>query len=93
MDIGGWLRSLGLEKYEAVLRANEIDEAVLHKLNEDHLRELGLPLGARLKLLDAIDDLRSSTTAGSTSAGSPPPMAIPITSEAVAERRQPACLK
>ena len=88
MDIGGWLRSLGLEKYEAVLRANEIDEAVLHKLNEDHLRELGLPLGARLKLLDAIDDLRSSTTAGSTSAGSPPPMAIPITSEAVAERRQ-----
>jgi class 3 adenylate cyclase len=88
MDIGGWLRSLGLEKYEAVLRANEIDEAVLHKLNEDHLRELGLPLGARLKLLDAIDDLRSSTTAASTSAGSPPPMAIPTTSEAVAERRQ-----
>jgi hypothetical protein len=40
MDLGGWLRSLGLEKYEAVLRDNEIDEAVLHKLTEDHLREL-----------------------------------------------------
>jgi hypothetical protein len=49
MDLGGWLRSLGLEKYEAVLRDNEIDEAVLHKLTEDHLRELGFPLGARLK--------------------------------------------
>jgi hypothetical protein len=32
MDIGGWLRSLGLEKYEAVLRDNEIDEAVLRSL-------------------------------------------------------------
>jgi SAM domain (Sterile alpha motif) len=52
MDIAGWLRSLGLEKYEAVLRDNEIDDAV--KLTEDHLRELGFPLGARLKLLDAI---------------------------------------
>jgi hypothetical protein len=54
MDVVVWLRSLGLEKYEAVLRDNEIDEAVLHTLTEDHLRELGLPLGARLKLLDAI---------------------------------------
>jgi SAM domain (Sterile alpha motif) len=42
----GWLRSLGLEKYEAVLRDSEIDEAVLHNLTEDHLRELGFPLGA-----------------------------------------------
>jgi hypothetical protein len=36
MDLGGWLRSLGLEKYEAVLRDNEIDDAVLHNLTEDH---------------------------------------------------------
>jgi hypothetical protein len=54
MDIESWLRSLGLEKYEAVFRDNEIDEAVLHKLTEDHLRELGVPLGARLKLLDIL---------------------------------------
>jgi len=37
MDLGGWLRSLGLERYEAVLRDNEIDDTVLHKLTEDHL--------------------------------------------------------
>jgi SAM domain (Sterile alpha motif) len=66
MDIGGWLRSLGLEKYEAVLRENEIDDAVLHKLTEDHLRELGFPLGARLKLLHAIAALGSSPPAAST---------------------------
>jgi hypothetical protein len=33
-----------LEKYEAVLRDSEIDEAVLHSLTEDHLRELGFHL-------------------------------------------------
>jgi SAM domain (Sterile alpha motif) len=29
MDIGGWLRSLGLERYEAAFRENEVDETVL----------------------------------------------------------------
>jgi hypothetical protein len=28
MDLRSWLRSLGLEKYEVVLRDNEIDDAV-----------------------------------------------------------------
>src|SRR6516225_4827268 len=54
MDLGGWLRSLGLGQYEAAFRENAIDETVLHDLTEDHLRELGFPLGARLKLLKAI---------------------------------------
>jgi hypothetical protein len=54
MDLGDWLRSLGLEQYEAAFRENAIDETVLHDLTEDHLREIGIPLGARLKLLKAI---------------------------------------
>jgi hypothetical protein len=66
MDLGGWLRSLGLEKYEAVLRDSEIDEAILHDLTEDHLRELGFPLGARLKLLNAIATLGSLNPAAPT---------------------------
>ena len=32
MDLGGWLRSLGLQKYEAAFRENEIDETVLPNL-------------------------------------------------------------
>ena len=32
MDIGGWLRSLGLERYEAAFRENEIDDTVLPSL-------------------------------------------------------------
>jgi hypothetical protein len=45
MDVASWLRSLGLEQYEAVLRENEVDESVLPDLTEDHLRELVFPLG------------------------------------------------
>ena len=92
MDLGGWLRSLGLERYEAAFRENEIDDTVLHKLTEDHLRELGFPLGARLKLLDAIAALGSSNPAAATPVKLPPVPSEPLTAsatvEAAAERRQ-----
>jgi SAM domain (Sterile alpha motif) len=42
MDIGGWLRSLGLERYEAAFRENEIDETVLRSLTHETLKELGV---------------------------------------------------
>ena len=55
MDVGGWLRSLGLGQYEAAFRANEIDETVLPSLTAEDLKELGVAaLGHRRKLLDAI---------------------------------------
>jgi len=37
MNVGNWLRSLGLERYEAAFRDNAIDEAVLSDPKEDHL--------------------------------------------------------
>src|SRR5215469_2629828 len=84
MDLGGWLRSLGLEQYEAAFRENAIDDTVLHDLTEDHLREIGIPLGARLKLLKAIAALgaRAEATRPSADAASPRP---PVEA---AERRQ-----
>ena len=42
MDLGGWLRSLGLEKYEAAFRENEIDDTVLPSLTAEDLKELGV---------------------------------------------------
>jgi SAM domain (Sterile alpha motif) len=42
MDIVVWLRSLGLGKYEAVFRENEIDETVLPNLTAEDLKELGV---------------------------------------------------
>ena len=59
MDVGGWLRSLGLGKYEAAFRENEIDETVLRSLTHETLKEIGVAaVGHRLKLLDAIAALR-----------------------------------
>src|SRR5262249_27490070 len=60
MDVGGWLRRLGLEQYDAVFRDNEIDDTVLPKLTAEDLKELGVGLvGHRRKLLDAIAALRA----------------------------------
>ena len=60
MDVGGWLRSLGLGKYEAAFRENEIDETVIPSLTHETLKELGVTaVGHRLKLLDAIAALRA----------------------------------
>ena len=41
MDIVVWLRSLGLGKYEAIFRENDIDETVLPNLTAKDLKELG----------------------------------------------------
>src|SRR5438105_5033317 len=60
MDIVTWLRGLGLEQYAQSFRDNAIDATVLPALSEAHLKELGLPLGHRLKLLEALTTLRDA---------------------------------
>jgi hypothetical protein len=42
VDIAAWLRELGLERYEPVFRANEIDAEVLPRLTAGHLTALGV---------------------------------------------------
>ena len=68
MDIGGWLRGLGLERYEQAFRENEIDEEVLPGLTADDLKDLGVALvGHRRRLLDAIAALgAAAATAAAT---------------------------
>ena len=62
MDTGGWLQSLGLERYEQVFRDNEIDVQVLPNLTGEDLKELGVStVGHRRRLLDAIAALRTGT--------------------------------
>jgi class 3 adenylate cyclase len=80
MDIGGWLRSLGLGQYEAAFRDNEIDSAVLPSLTVDDLKELGVILvGHRRKILTAIAELHAGPTTN------------PLTASVV-ERRQLTCM-
>ena len=94
MDIVVWLRSLGLGKYEAAFRENDIDETVLPNLTAEDLKELGIAsLGHRRKLLDAIAALRADGSVGQPLVAAAPtrPSAATSTSppvaEAVGERR------
>ena len=64
MDVGGWLRRLGLEQYVAAFRENEIDDTVLPSLTAEDLKDLGVGfVGHRRKLLDAIAALRAKASA------------------------------
>jgi len=62
MDVGGWLRSLGLGQYEALFRASDIDADILPELTEVDLEKLGLSLGHRKRLLRAISGLTAVET-------------------------------
>ena len=90
MDVVVWLRSLGLGKYEAAFRENEIDETVLPSLTHETLKELGVTaVGHRLKLLDAIAALRGEAGSKSARADVSTTTAAPSSSpEDRAERRQ-----
>ena len=89
MDVVVWLRSLGLGKYEAAFRENEIDETVLPSLTEEHLKQLGVTaLGHRVKLLDAIAALRSDASAQGPSGDPKAAPGVSPSPEDRAERRQ-----
>jgi hypothetical protein len=86
MDLGIWLRSMGLEQYEATFQENAIDPSVLPDLTDQDLEKLGVLLGHRRKLLRAIAELgaaeraTSQPTVGAAAAGPRP--------QDTAERRQ-----
>ena len=80
MDVGDWLRSLGLGQFEATFRDSEIDADIQPELTESDLEKLGLPLGHRKRLLKAIASLSGAATA--------PPTAIPRAAAEASERRQ-----
>ncbi|HXD14353.1 MAG TPA: adenylate/guanylate cyclase domain-containing protein [Xanthobacteraceae bacterium] len=80
MDVGDWLRSVGLGQYEATFRASEIDADILPELTDSDLEKLGVPLGHRKRLLKAIAGL------GVAAAAAPTP--TPRTAADASERRQ-----
>lgn len=84
MDVGAWLRSLGLGQYEQAFRDNAVDEHVLPDLTAEDLKDLGVVLvGDRRKLLSAIVRLQAQVV---SPAATPQPQ---ITEEVPqAERRQ-----
>src|SRR6516165_3595256 len=80
-DVADWLRALGLARYAAAFRDNEIDWEALPRLTAEDLSDLGVVLGGhRRRLLDAIAALAE---------GEAPPATSPVPAAASeAERRQ-----
>ena len=81
MDVGGWLRGLGLGQYEEKFRDNKIDADLLPRLTVDDLKDIGVSVvGDRRRLLDAI-----AVIAGAGPAS--PTKSAPKGLQASAERR------
>ena len=87
-DIAVWLDNLDLGKYAGVFADNEIDFNVLPQLTEEDIRELGLPLGPRRKLLTAIAALQSGSDRKAIQQRSDPDTTAEPSSSPQAERRQ-----
>ena len=56
-QIADWLKKLGLSEYAQLFAENHIDFSVLPELTDQDLKDLGIVLGDRRKLLRAIADL------------------------------------
>src|SRR5262245_38247174 len=76
-QIADWLEKLGMSEYAQRFAENRIDFSILPDLTDQHLKDLGIALGDRLKILRAIRELSSPV--------SPPPISQP---QEAAERRQ-----
>ncbi|XP_057983494.1 uncharacterized protein LOC131168220 isoform X2 [Malania oleifera] len=52
--VSGLLHSLGLEKYAISFQAEEVDMTALRQMGDKDLKELGIPMGPRKKILLAL---------------------------------------
>jgi class 3 adenylate cyclase len=55
--IADWLASIGLAEYAQCFADNAIDFSIVHDLTEQDLKDLGVLLGHRRKMLRAIAEL------------------------------------
>jgi class 3 adenylate cyclase/predicted ATPase len=94
-QMADWLESLGMSEYAERFAESDIDTSVLRDLTDQDLKELGVSLGHRRKMLRAVAELGSALAAPSAAppvipapiprAGPPPPAAL--AAEAAGERR------
>jgi class 3 adenylate cyclase len=82
-QIADWLEKLGMSEYAQRFAENDIDASVLPHLTDQSLKELGVSLGHRLKLLAAVKEL-----GGPTPAPSQPAIPTETKAQETAERRQ-----
>ena len=62
-QIADWLEKLGLSEYADRFAENRIDFSVLRDLTDQDLKEIGVVLGDRRKILRAISELAGAAPA------------------------------
>jgi SAM domain (Sterile alpha motif) len=62
-QIADWLKKLGMSEYAQRFADNDIDTSVLSELTDQDLKDLGVSLGHRRKMLRAIRDLGGASVA------------------------------
>src|SRR5436305_1905718 len=82
-EIAEWLARLGLGQYAQRFAENEIDVSVLPHLTDQDLKDIGIPLGHRRKMLAAISEIAAAPQAARPYAAS-----MAATTSDAAERRQ-----
>jgi class 3 adenylate cyclase len=88
MNVADWLRTLGLERYEATFRENDVGAELLPNLTGDDLKEIGVAsFGHRRQLLEAIAALRLESTPSVDTSPMLRPTGSVNSSETLAERR------
>ncbi|XP_020271209.1 uncharacterized protein LOC109846387 isoform X2 [Asparagus officinalis] len=58
LTVETFLEKLGLSKYLATFKAEEIDMYAMRHMNEDDLKAIGLPMGPRKKILHSLSRLK-----------------------------------
>src|ERR1700731_1608485 len=81
-QVADWLKTLGMSEYAERFAESDIDVSVLRDLTDQDLKELGVTLGHRRKMLRAIAELAGVTPT------SPQPALTEPKSQESAERRQ-----
>ena len=85
-----WLEDLGLAKYCSAFSENEVEFSDLPDLTEDDLKEIGLPVGPRRRLMKAAQSLGALDVYDEDAGGEAPAGDTPTSArqQIEAERRQ-----
>ncbi|XP_042452648.1 uncharacterized protein LOC122037271 isoform X1 [Zingiber officinale] len=54
LTVGDLLKSLGLDKYTILFQSEEVDMLALRQMGDNDLKEMGIPMGPRKKILLAV---------------------------------------
>src|SRR5262245_43318986 len=71
-EIADWLEKLGMSEYAQSFAEHRIDVSVLRHLTDQDLKDIGIPLGHRRKILAAIGELTGTAPATPKFAGTEP---------------------